>query len=175
LGVQEAAVLGEEILEAWTVPPLPPFDAEDVKLPVLVDGEDIPFPIEFTGHFPNNSMLTNEDKDRLNAFYERKDEQTYLLQKNKYKRRNRFYLKVEDTLSLKPGSWVKDGILNFEQYRSKQMGKLCVGYFPSFFLSCLVDSESRTGQGYQYSKVTNWSQTYLGCESPLSNMMLSCS
>ena len=164
----EEVVLEAEILETWTVPPLLPFLAEEVKLPVLSEGSNVPIPIKFTGHFPSNGKFSNEDKDRLSAFYQREDLETYLLQKNKFRDRNKYYLRVKDALSLKPGTFVRDGVLNFvwnqfaEQSMSRQHGELRVGYFPSFFLTTLVDSTSKENDGYQYSQVTNWSQTYLG-------------
>ena len=170
----EGVVLEAEVLETWTVPPLLPFLAEEVELPVLSEGSNVPIPIKFTGHFPSNGKFSNEDKDRLSDFYQREDLNTYLLQKNKYRDRHKYYLTVGDALSLKPSSWVKDGILNFvwnqfaEQSRSRQQGEFRVGYFPSFFLTSLVDSTLNKSDAYQYSKVTNWSQTYLGREkSPL--------
>jgi hypothetical protein len=89
------------------------FKDDEVQLPVLSDGEDVPFSIQFTGHFPDLDTFTNEDKDRLSVFYDRGDLQTYLLQKNEFEDRNKYYVKVTDVKSLKPCGWVQDGILNF--------------------------------------------------------------
>ncbi len=163
----------DEELEAWSVLPLSPFTKEEVQTPRLSIGADVPFPINCSGHLPSIGKLTRLDRNRLLKFYGRRDLKTYLLQKNKYEIRNKFYVKVEDVKTLAPSQWINDVILNYlwfqlaDQYDHGPLGQgtLCLAFLPSHFLGKLVEKNLSKAD---YLKLMEWSITYLGKDqSPL--------
>ena len=127
---------------------------------------NVPLPINSSGSLPDLGQLTPADKVRLNAFYRCTDYSTYLLRKNPFIDKNKFYITVEETQTLGVQKFVNDSILHFawkqfsEQHASLSHGTLRVAFFPSFFFTRLLD-EGHTRR-YRYNPVSKWSRRILG-------------
>jgi hypothetical protein len=99
------------------VPPdiLPPFDKTMVATPkVMVHKKPNPYPIAFTGHLPQLAPLDSEETERLSEFKTRDDADAYVLKKNQHADKDKFYLKVLDAQTLKPGAFVNNKVINFQ-------------------------------------------------------------
>ena len=149
-----------------------PFGARDVIQPKIKKCK-AKFPLNFTGHLPAVGTITDDDKERLEVLYEQTDKKTYLLQKNLHKEKGKFYIMVENALSLCPRTYVNDTILNFawkqcsEQYlKGQSKGNLRVCFFPTFFITRLLGEGGE--ETYDYKRVSKWLQTVFGKDpSPL--------
>ena len=150
-----------------------PFTKEKHSCPRVKTNPKIDIPLTLTGHLPNLGTITEEEEERLQALYGRIDPETYLLQKNRYAVRNKFYIKVSDAQTLAPRAWVNDSIVNFVWLQLAEtfngdVGKegTSIAFFPCFFVTKLM------GEGgddlYDYQHVSRWSETVLGqTKSPL--------
>ena len=149
-----------------------PFGARDVKQPKIKQCK-ANFPRNFTGHLPPVGTITDDDKERLEVFYEQTDKKTYLLQKNLHKEKGKFYIMVENALSLCLWTYVNNMILNFawkqcsEQYlKGQSKGNLRVCFFPTFFITRLLGEGGE--ETHDYKHVSKWLQKVFGKDtSPL--------
>jgi hypothetical protein len=119
-----------------------PFTKEKHSCPRVKTNPKIDIPLTLTGHLPNLGTITEEEEERLQALYGRIDPETYLLQKNRYAVRNKFYIKVSDAQTLAPRAWVNDSIVNFVWLQLAEtfngdVGKegTSIAFFPCFFVT----------------------------------------
>ena len=125
-------------------------------------------PIALPNQLPAIPCLTEEDRARLQAFNTSVGEMDRLVMKAQTD-----LVTVYDLQCCKEGKWLEDVVLNVAWKQiSKELDAssshgLKVGYFPSFFLTLLVQEGHKYDAGYNYDGVRHWSKTFLGDTPPL--------
>ena len=126
-----------------------------------------PLPIALPNHLPVIPRLSKEDRARLQAFNTSVGELGRVVIQAQTD-----VVRVYNLQCCKDREWLHDVVLNVawkqiskELHASSSHG-LKVGYFPSFFLTKLLQ-EGGKREGYNYDGVRKWSKKFLGDTSPL--------
>ena len=117
---------------------------------------------------PAIPCLTEEDRARLQAFETSVGELDRVVMQAQTD-----VVRVIDLECCKEGKWLHDVVLNVawkqisKELDASSSNGLKVGYFPSFFLTLLVQEGHMYDAGYNYDGVRHWSKTFLGDTPPL--------
>ena len=128
-----------------------------------------PLPVSLNHHLPDIPFLTKDDNRRLQAYEERfGDEGHVVLQVHTTE------IKVGDLRSCVGKNDVTDVVLNAawklittQLQSSSHLAGFKTAYFPSFFMTKLMQEGHEKYEGYNYDGVRGWSKTFLGDASPL--------